>query len=356
MLDFITKRTDSWVYLKNCGMPVFIYGMGDGALKILKVMGEYNIPVAGFFASDEFVRGHSFEGHLVHKLSEIEEQIDDFVIVLAFAAGYDSLIEKIYSIAEKHIVIAPEVPVFGGGLFTWEYCQAHAEEIQAVYDLLSDDMSKRVFAECINFKISGKISLLPPVTTPKSEVLENILDFSDREIYMDLGAYDGDTAFEFADAVNNKFDRIYAVEPSGKNYKKLIKNLEQRGDERIIPLNVAVWSEDTLIPFAERAGRQASFVSSSENKKEAKSVDSILSGEPCTYIKMDVEGAEREAIKGMERTIKQYAPKIAMSLYHKTPDFFELPLLVHKLNPDYKLFIRHQPYIPAWETNLYATL
>ena len=88
MLDFITEKQSSWDFLKQTELPVFIYGMGDGALKILSAFEKHGIAAAGFFASDEFVRGHYFEGHLVHKLSHIEELIDEFVVVLAFAAVY----------------------------------------------------------------------------------------------------------------------------------------------------------------------------------------------------------------------------------------------------------------------------
>ena len=90
MLSFITEKQTVWETLKAEARPIFIYGMGDGAEKIMRVFREKNIPLAGIFASDDFVRGHSFAGYKVRKLSEIEEQVDDFVIVLAFAAGYQS--------------------------------------------------------------------------------------------------------------------------------------------------------------------------------------------------------------------------------------------------------------------------
>ena len=88
----------------------------------------------------------------------------------------------------------------------------------------------------------------------------------------------------------------------------------------------------------------------------ARSVDSILGKKQATIIKMDVEGFEREAIWGSAINISHYAPKMMVSLYHRNEDIFELPLLIKTLNPRYKLYIRHQLYIPAWETNLYATL
>ena len=98
MLSFITEKQSSWDRLKAEERPIFIYGMGDGALKIMSVFRDKHITVAGIFASDDFVRGHSFEGYRVHKLSEIEEAVDDFVVVLAFAAGYQEIVDKVQEI------------------------------------------------------------------------------------------------------------------------------------------------------------------------------------------------------------------------------------------------------------------
>ena len=143
MLDFIKEKTDCWEFLRSTELPIFIYGMGDGAEKILRVFDMYNIPTAGFFASDEFVRGHYFKGHLVHSLSQIEALIDDFIIVLAFGAGYESLYNRINDMAKRHTLLAPDVPVVGDGLFTYSYCMENADKLQKVYDLLADDISKQ---------------------------------------------------------------------------------------------------------------------------------------------------------------------------------------------------------------------
>ena len=170
MLSFITEKQSSWEKLQAETRPIFIYGMGDGAEKIMRVFREKSIPLAGIFASDDFVRGHSFAGYKVRKLSEIEAQVSDFVIVLAFAAGYQSLVDKIVEIGKRHTLIVPDVPVAGGGLFTYEYCLEHAAELEEVYGMLADDESRRVYASIINFKISGNIRYLLDVTTPKTEI------------------------------------------------------------------------------------------------------------------------------------------------------------------------------------------
>ena len=72
------------------------------------------------------------------------------------------------------------------------------------------------------------------------------------------------------------------------------------------------------------------------------------------YIKYDVEGAEAEALMGSRRIIERDAPALLVSAYHRSSDLFRLPLLVHGLNPRYKLYLRRMAGVPAWDINLYA--
>ena len=168
---------------------------------------------------------------------------------------------------------------------------------------------------------------------------------------MDLGAYNGDTIDEVLQYTRGKYIRIYAVEPDRKNFKKLCKYLD--GKNFVYAYNAVAWCLDTTVPFSTKAGRQ-SAVSAFGQEIDARAVDSILQGRPATVIKMDVEGCEREALWGASQTIAHFSPKLMVSLYHRNEDIFALPLLIRRLNPNYDLYIRHQLYIPAWETNLYA--
>ena len=86
---------DVWTMLSECGLPIVMYGMGDGAEKIMRVMETYGLKPAEFMASDEFVRGHSFKGYRVKKLSEIEEQYADFVVVVCFGTALPEVMENI---------------------------------------------------------------------------------------------------------------------------------------------------------------------------------------------------------------------------------------------------------------------
>ncbi len=328
--------------------PIFVYGMGDGCLKLLKIFDEYKIPCAGIFASDEFVRDKTFEGHKIRRLSEIEAQVDKFTIVLAFGAGYKELRDRIDSIEKKHRLFVPDMPVIGDGLFTKEYLIENADKIIQVYELLSDDQSRLCFEKLIEYKITG---LLEPLRACESSPRENILSLSDNEIYVDLGAYTGDTVAEFLEATGGKYQRIYAVEPNNRNFRKLSENTASLPDITLI--NAAIGSEDGVTRVLKGGGR---MIRKSETGIEipVRSVDSILGYSGCSYIKMDIEGEERSALLGARKTIKKCSPKLNIAIYHRVGDLFELPLMVHEMNPDYKLYIRHYPYYPAWDTNLYA--
>ncbi len=351
MLGFISEKQDCWEFLRSTDLPVFIYGMGDGALKIMKVFRKYGIPVAGFFASDEFVRGHTFEGHLVHTLSQIESLIDDFVIVLAFAAGYKSLYDRINEIASRHILVAPDVPVAGDGLFTYGYCLENAGKIQAVYDMLDDEISKKTYADVINFKISGKIKYLNDCTSPREEVYEKLIPLSENDVFVDMGAYRGDTAEEFISACGGKYDHIYAFEPNPKNFRRLSKNFSE--NERITLINAAAGSEKGTVSISVGEGRMAHSSPSGKTVDIPVAAADEVVPEQATIIKIDVEGDEKQALLGAKKQIAGGA-KILCSLYHRNEDIFELPLLIKEIAPDLKLHIRHHLYIPAWETNLYA--
>ena len=351
MLNFVTEKKSLWDKLKETKKPIVLYGMGDGAQKIIDRLNELNIPLADIFASDEFVRGHSFNGIRVKKYSEIEELYDDFFVLIGFAVNYDSMISRLFEISASHETAAPDVPLFGQGVFDVEFVEKNAEKIDKVYSLLADEWSKKVYDNIINYKISGNIEYLRDITTDREEDLQTVFDFSDNEDYLDLGAYDGDTIKEFARLTDNKFRSITALEPDGKNFKKLA--LATEADERITCVQKAVWDTDTVLRFNNRAGRNSALNDVGRVEVEATSIDN-LSPDGFSFIKMDVEGAEKQALLGAKRTIAQRKPKLFISAYHRNEDIFELPLLVLSLCDDYKIYFRKHPYIPAWEINILA--
>ncbi len=350
MLELI-KEQNIWDTLKSSTKPLILYGMGLGAEKIIAELEQRGLKADDIFASDEFVRGHSFKGYKVLKYSEVCEKYKDFNIVLCFASHIDSVIEHIEKINKEHTVFAPDVPVAGGGLFTREYIQENESEFDEVYSRLADSESKRVYLDILLFKVSGKIEYLLRSFCEKDRVYSEILKLGDGEEIIDLGAYDGDTIREFTSATNGKYKHITALEPDAKSYKKLLKNTD--GMKNLTTLNMGVWSKKDTLIFSADAGRN-SKLSSSGTSVEVTDIDSL--NIPATFIKMDIEGSEMRALEGMESTVKTYLPKLYICAYHRNEDLFALPLKVWELDEKYKIYFRHSKYIPAWESNFYCTI
>lgn len=349
--DYIMSLTSYLDFLKNADLPIFIYGMGDGCVKLMSIFDSYGIPCAGIFASDEFVRDKTFLGHKIHSLGEIEDKVDDFIIVLAFGAGYRSLIEKIDGIAKRHRLLVPDMPVIGGGLFTKEYFRDNFNDISLAYSLLEDRASRNCFEKLIEYKITGDISALKECETSSDEVFGSVLRLNESEIYADLGAYTGDTVEEFLSRTEGKYRHIYAIEPNQRNLRKLKENTASL--DGITVINAAAGETDGEITVLKGGGRMIKRANSGI-KVPMVALDSVLAGKECTYIKYDVEGSELNALEGSKKTIAKYNPKLNIAVYHRVDDFFRLPIYVHGLCPEYKLYLRHFPYYPAWDTNLYA--
>ncbi len=347
MLGFMKESKSSWEKIKESGLPVVVYGMGNGADKVIDEFNRLEIPVMGVTASDDFVRGQSFRGFTVKKLSEYE---GDFIIAVAFASSIPEVMNHIYSLCNKYRMLVPCVPVFGDEIFNREFIEMNADKINAAYELF-DDKSKRIFAGCVDFMFSGELSVLKGITTEKNEVFDNILKLRNNEIYLDLGAYRGDTVEEFLHYCSNEYESIIALEPDRRTFKKLTEYLKYVPNSTAY--QKAVYSESKILIFSSKAGRQ-STISDKGEEIEAVSIDDLCGGKRVSYIKMDVEGVEYEAISGAENTLKSQKPKLNIALYHRSKDIFELPLKIAEINPDYKFYLRRHPYIPCWDMNLYC--
>ena len=346
------KEENVWDFLKKDGKPVMIYGMGNGAEKIISTLNTYQITVSEIFASDEFVRGHSFLGYKVLKYSEVCEKYDDFNVVLAFATHLENVIENIKKINSEHKVFAPDVPVAGGGLFTREYVKEHNDDFDFVYEHLADEKSKKDYIDILNFKVSGKVDYLLNSFCEKESIYRNILRLNDSESIVDLGAYDGDTIREFTAYTKGKYSKIIALEPDAKSYKKLIKNTAEM--KNLETYNMGAWNEKDTLIFAKEQSRN-SHISASGVPVKVTDIDSLIDY-PVTMIKMDIEGSEMKALDGAKRIIKTYLPKLYVCAYHRNEDLFALGKKILSLNDKYILYFRHSVYIPAWESNFYAVI
>ena len=227
--------------------------------------------------------------------------------------------------------------------------------IVTLYNLLDDKKSKDVFMSMIKFKLTEDyyypISIKDDV---KLQYLDkDVIKFNDDEVFIDYGGYIGDTVEVFLKAVDNKFKHIYTFEPSEKNYKILydyISKLECK--DKITPINAGVYyKNETFYLTSDNAGTSCTK-EITDKKTQVVSISDAINHIP-TFIKMDVQTFETYALLGIMNEITKYKPKLAICIYHKFDDLWNIPLLLKQWVPEYKLYMCHYECTQE-ETVIYA--
>ena len=341
-----------WEKLKNSDEPIIMYGTGNGADKVMDKLTELDISISGITASSTFVRNRTFRGFQVMPLSYFEEKYEKFTVIVTFGTSIPDVMENIYSISENHRVLVPCVPVIGTEIFDKDFLHKNQDKINLAYSLMADDFSKKIYSGYVNFLYGGELSFLKEITTPESEAFLNILKLSQNETYIDIGAYRGDTVDTFLHYCDEKYEKIICAEPDIKTFTKLTEHCKNLKDFKAV--NAAVTDIDGEVGFFDAHGRQSSVGGS--KMIPSVSLNTLCENAHPTYIKIDSEGCENEILSKGSDILKAYSPKLNVAVYHKSADIFTLPILINNINPDYKIHLRHHPYIPAWDTLLYCTL
>lgn len=332
-------------------LPIFLYGMGNGAEKIYAYLCENGVKIQGVVASDGFVRGQKFLGFEVAAISEAEEKHGRLCLVLCFGLEGEKS-HFLRKLEKKHRIISPSLPVFGEGVCDKKYILENCERFERVYGLLADEVSKEIFLSLLKYNVSGDISylrrnngLIPPAGF-----------FNHNKRHIDIGAYDGDTANEFI-GYNSEYSDIIAFEPDKSTYKKLVKNTKHIRDCKCI--NAAAGQKNGFLSFASGGGR-ASHCGEGE-EIECYSVDEYCgythiaaNGTPVGSIKIDAEGMDEAVICGAVNTLYCCKPNVCVALYHRAYDIIDIPLLLRMHNHKYKFYLRKKEYVPAWDIFLYA--
>lgn len=178
----------------------------------------------------------------------------------------------------------------------------------------------------------------------------NALDLQD-EYFVDAGALDGNTTKSFFDQVKN--GRSYVFEPNPRQFEITKKRFCTCPQVELFPYGLSDRNNKVRFDPMDMNAGSARCSESGSIQVQVRRLDSLLSDRKVTYIKMDIEGSELAALRGAERIIREKRPKLAISVYHKPEDIWEIPRLILSYHPDYKLYLRHYSIMDT-ETVLYA--
>lgn len=168
-------------------------------------------------------------------------------------------------------------------------------------------------------------------------------------VYLDGGAFTGDTIRQFVTATNGKFEQIYAFEPDEKNCAILKEQVEKAGLlQRVKVFQMGMDCKDDRVQFSSSdasAHRGCAHIDESGDCEISVVNTAVFlkmhADQPLTFMKLDIEGKEADVLKNMADYLKEHKPDIAISIYHRLEDLWELPLFIKSLSSDYEIAIRH---------------
>ncbi len=366
-------------------IPVVLFGAGSAGEYMCRALKIHGINISSFCDNNQRLIGSEISGYPVISADDLVRNHHQSLVVISTSSAYT---QQIYDqlagmgFPSERVHIPPLEPLLYYTNLVNQYSgpkddlDSYAEQLQAVYNMLVDQKSKDIFVRRIALfrgsfdyaSFKRFIDTYADLHSASDDRLfsaprydENYFYFNsdffplqDQEVFANVGALVGDCAVEFARTCRAKkisYKAIINFEPDPDNFSQLVKNTAHLPHVRSIPC--ALWSQNGRLNFSPEEPGSSRLCGDGAIEIDVASMDEILAGTEVTLIKMDIEGAEMDALIGATKTITRCKPRLAISLYHQQDDIFKIPLLLNKICPEYKFFIRHHATNLS-ETVLYA--
>lgn len=341
--------------LRKQQLPLWLWGCGNVAHEVHAMLRSNAIAFAGCFVDMESdVR--TFEGKPVVTLDHLSRNIHRGGInVLLAHAQYHRGKELAAYPAVKHVYYLPN-PFQTHEDISETYVEEHREVFERAYRLLDETLSQRVFHAYLEARTKGNLdAVCEAFTQPMTYFVNDIWVLTHQESYVDCGAYDGDTIRSFMQAVDANFLRIDAFEPDAGVFRTLSKNVVAlSSNENIHLYRKGLWNENTVRSFASDE-EQSGFATETFGRSECgKSVQTIkvcrlddVIHHPVSLIKVNMSGPNKECLEGAARLIARDKPKIAVTVGLTRERLWQIPLLLHEIQPEYRFFLRFLESMPS---------
>jgi len=356
-IDRIKKEIKSSKY-------VCVFGIGAISYPIISSIKNFtDIKIDFLSDNDQTKWGKSFHNDLkCISPAELEKYKNDIAILITtqhYKKIYAQLLEKGF----KKIFAVTEYRILNDGYFKdKQNLQAIKNNALKVMDILEDERSREIMFTLIKNWFDFNVDEVgyEEIFTYDQYYPTGIIKLSEKEVFVDVGAYNGDTIFDFLKRTNNKFDSILAFELDKKNFKEMesaVDKLDIKLKKKIRLYNLGLLDEEKNVYYETGgSGMQSTFINvintASDSGKTVRLSD-VIKDEKVTFIKMDIEGSEPQALSGSEEIIKKQKPKLAICVYHKPEHLWEIPLYLKKIVPEYKIYFRHHTPL-EYETVCYA--
>lgn len=340
--------------ISNGSKELVLYGAGTLGRRFLAGLRELGIKPLAFADETPSKLGQLIDGLQVFHPHEAAQKFGDaavFVVTICnsshrylqtkqhLAALNCSKVASYLSLAYKY----PEVFLPYYQFDAPHKMLNHASSIRSAFALLSDEESRRQFLAHLKFRFSLDFNVIPENSPDKYFPNSIVPPLDPKTVFVDCGAYDGDTLRIFLKRQDAHFRKVLAFEPDPSNFRKLeqyVSTLDQEQRGKIRPFNYALGAQNSRVLFDAVGNEGSSVNSSGAVEVDVVSLDEILANEQPTFIKFDIEGAEQDALRGIQNIVRLHHPILAVCVYHLPDDLWQIPLSLHSLGKNYNLFLR----------------
>ena len=344
---------------------VIIFGAGDSGSWVFLLLKNNNIKVDVFCDNYKAKQGTIKHGLPVLSFLDAIAKYPDSAICIGsvwFEEIYNQIIYYDSGLKDNIFSVLTTM-VWETGNKSFEsreenYIHDHLLDLEKIQQIFSDDFSKITFEGVLNYRLTRNLKYLKKIKSSEKIYLDKDIinqKLIKKDVIVDGGAFDGDTIQYFINELGTNKLCIHAYEADLRNCIALEKNIANNYVLNLIIHNTALWDTDgEILKFSGNglSGSVNSTVFSNEVKTET--IDSLMGiVDKVGYIKLDIEGAEKNALLGASQIIQRDKPILAICSYHLQDDLIELPKLVLNICPEYKLYLRHYR-LSSSDTILYA--
>lgn len=338
--------------LAACANRCVVFGAGSMGRRSVAALRSIGVEPLALSDNNPQLWGHAIDGVSVLPPSEAAAAFGPdahfFIAIRNEAHWYRETEQQLRAVGCLHVSCAepvawrfPEIfqPFLPYDLPHKVYEQA--AKVQHAARLWADDASRAEYLAQVRLRAQGDPSGLgPPV--PESYVLDGVFDVRTEDTLVDCGAFDGDTMRDWMQR-QPAFDRIEAIEADSHSFARLAQyaaSLPPHVHNRIRLHNCAVGSFCGTARFEDSGKVDSKISPDGAVVVDMVPIDTMFQRKPVSMIKMDIEGGEFDALMGAAHVIRRDRPILAVCVYHSQSDLWRLPLLIHSMNPDYRMYLK----------------
>ncbi|MFT8318828.1 MAG: FkbM family methyltransferase [Sporolactobacillus sp.] len=359
--SLVAPKDDEKGYLYSCVKKakslesIVIFGLGRGGRNVFQLLTEHEIiNIEAFCDNNQVKQEQRYEDIPIYSPQISVNNFPEATFIISCVDDVSARQQLLDLGVSLNRILVFDLTWYSPQIDNSSFIRQHISEFDHVFQWLDEDLSRDVYVNLLNYKLTRDTNYLKKVYDPNETQYFNSLIQSVRgKTFVDVGAYVGDSLESYINWCGGSFERVICFEANKANYMKIIKKINRNQWKNVEAIPLAITQNKGELLFNSISAGGGYLSDTVGDKVSCDSLDHVLQREKIDFIKMDIEGGEYDALLGAQEIILKYHPVIAFCVYHKKDDFYKLPQTVKNMYSGYRFYFRHYT-LTEGETVCYA--